>query len=233
MNAVPAVLDRLDSDAWRRRPEGPSSRYLGVLLSLLHELDPDAYRLEIERLRSEPLHALHKLTVQLISKRFGDQIFGKIGGDVPVYISRDVDQPDVVFSRLQRWSKTRDLAISKVTRVDVIVRQDEIDYLGLYSMYYDCIVLTWPNNASSFFDRLLRNIRAEQTFYHEVGHHFHQHSEGGQVQEQEREAENYSWRMYRNAHPILVSVARVIFAPVLWAMRLKKRFAKMRNEVEM
>ena len=54
--AVPHVRAKLDSAAWGERPKGPSHLYLGVLLSLLHELDVSAFRAEIGRLRSVRLH---------------------------------------------------------------------------------------------------------------------------------------------------------------------------------
>jgi len=227
--ATPLVREKLCSDVWRNKPHGPSASYLGVLLALLHELDSEEFKKEIQRLRAEPLHPLHKHTIEMMAKRRGDQIFGKINGQVPVYISREIDQPDLVFSYLQRWSQTRDLAFSKVTRLDIIAFHPEMDYLGRYNFFYDGIVLTWQNEVSSGFASWWRKTRAELTFYHEVGHHYFQHSEGGQVKEQEREADNYQRLMFRNAHPILVTVGRVIFSPILLAMKLSKYLSKERS----
>jgi hypothetical protein len=160
-----------------------------------------------------------------------NQIFGKTNDQIPVYISREIDKPELVFSYLQSWSQTRDLAFSKVTRVDVIAFHPEMDYLGRYSLYYDGIVLTWQNEVSSGFKRWWRKIRTELTFYHEVGHHYFQHSERGQVEEQEQEANNYQRRMFRNAHPILITFGKVIFSPLLIAMKLSKMLSKSRGEM--
>ena len=49
--SVPAVLDKLDSAAWKDRPRGPTGPYLGLLLALLDELDPAAFVAEIDRMR--------------------------------------------------------------------------------------------------------------------------------------------------------------------------------------
>jgi hypothetical protein len=227
--AVPLVVSRLGSKAWRHKPIGPSSKYLGVLLTLLHELDDASFRFEVTRLRSAPLHAYNKHRVNLIAKRYGDHVFGELAGGVPVYISEEVAQPDLVFRYLERWSKTPDLAISTVTRIDVVPLKGEMDYLGKYLLYYDSIVLTWPNNTSSLLGNWWRKFQTELTFYHEVGHHFHQHSEGGQVAEQETEANEYKRLMYRNAHPVFVPVAKVAFAPLFALLKLSRRLSKPHN----
>lgn len=226
--ATPLVREKLCSDVWRDKPLGPSARYLGVLLALLHELNADVFNEEIARLRAEPIHPLHMRTIEMMAKRRGDRVFGNIGDCVPVYISHEISRPDLVFSHLQRWCQTRDLAFSKITRVDVIAHNPEMDYLGKYNFYYDSIILTWQNGVSSGFVSWLRKNRAELTFYHEVGHHYYQHSEGGQVKEQEQEADEYQRLMFRNAHPILFNFAKVMFSPVLVARKLSKHLSKNR-----
>jgi hypothetical protein len=224
--ATPLVREKLCSNAWRDKPIGPSASYLGVLLALLHELSPEEFKKEIQRLRAEPTHPLHSNTIEMMAKRHGDQVFGNIIGQIPVYISREIDKPELIFSYLQRWSQTRDLAFSKITRVDVIALHPEMDYLGRYNFYYDGIILAWQNEVSPGFKHWWRKTRTELTFYHEVGHHYYQHSEGGQVKEQEQEANEYQWRMFRNAHPFLITFGKVIFSPILIAMKLSKRLSK-------
>ncbi|KPA22137.1 hypothetical protein shim_15840 [Shimia sp. SK013] len=230
--AVPLVLAKLDTNVWRHKPVGPSYRYLGVLLTLLHELDVETFWSEVTRLQSARLHALHKHTVNLVSKRYGDRVFGEVAGGVPVYIADDIAQRDLVFSHLQRWSKTPDLAISTVTREDVIALRDEMDYLGRYRLLYDSIVLAWPEAASNPLERWLQILWAELTFYHEVGHHYYQHIEGGQVDAQEREAKNYARVMYWKAHPIFVPLVRFVFSPIILVRKAWRLAAKWRRNSE-
>lgn len=151
---------------------------------------------------------------------------------MPVYISEEVVQPDLVFRYLEHWSNTPDLAISTVTRIDVVALKDEMDYFGKYLLYYDSIVLTWQNETSSFFGNWWRKFQTELTFYHEVGHYFHHHSEGGQVKEQEKEADDNKRLMFRNAHPVFVPVARVVFAPLFWMMKTRNRKIRQRGTSE-
>lgn len=227
--STPLVREKLCSDVWRDKPLGPSASYLGVLLALLHELNADAFNEEITRLRAELIHPLHMRTVELMANRHGDQVFGKIGNGVPVYVSREISQPDLVFSYLQQWVQTRDLAFANITRVDIIARHPEMDYLGKYNFYYDGIILTWQNGVSSIFARWWRKMSVELTFYHEVGHHYYQHSEGGQVEKQEQEADDYQRRMFRNAHPVLITCGKVVFAPIIIAMKLSKLISRNRD----
>ena len=194
-----------------------------MLLALLHELDSNAFKAEIEKLRGEPLHALHRRTVELMAERHGDRMFGRIGDDIPVYISNEIDHPHEVFRYLQRWSRTPGLETLDVTRIDVIAFHPELDYFGRYNIFYDGLVLTWQNEAQPGFARWWRKTKAELTFYHEVGHHHFQHRESGQVEEQEREADEYKRLMFRNAHPILIPVLAVFYFPVLFTSKLLRR----------
>lgn len=175
---------------------------------------------------------MHRHTVDVMSKRKGDRVYGTVSEGVPVYIADDVDQSEMVYRYLQRWSCTPDLAISSGVRIDVIALADDMDYLGRYLLYFDGIVLTWQNGNLYYLRRWWRKFQTELTFYHEVGHHFHQHSEGGQVKEQEKEADDYKRLMFRNAHPVFVPVARVLFAPLFWIMKIRNRLIRMRDATE-
>ena len=63
--AIPLVREKLCSDVWRDKPLGPSASYLGVLLALLHELDSEEFKKEIQRLRAEPIHPRKRPVVPL------------------------------------------------------------------------------------------------------------------------------------------------------------------------
>lgn len=219
--AVPFVCERLRTDVWRDKPVGPSAAYFGVLLALLHELDSATFKEELSRLSRAKLHPLHQRTVDLMGRRLADDVAGMINDRIPVYVAQDVADPDHVFSQLQRWSNTPDLDVSRITRIDVIADKAELEYLGLYRLEYDGIVLTWPQRHPNAFVRWLLRLQGEMVFYHEVGHHSFQHSEGGQVAEQEAEANAYMRKMFRAAHPFLAAFGRVFLRPLI-ALRKKK-----------
>lgn len=210
---VPAVLDKLGTKAWVDKPRGPIGKYLGILLALLDEIDPKVFQQEIARLRSGKLHAFHRRTVEFMSHRCRDRVFAHVDPDIPVYISDEVGEPKQVFNNLARWVQTDGLELSGLTRIDVIAKHSHMDYLGRYNLYFSGIVLTWPNTPKRGLRLWWQRINGEFTFYHEVGHHACGHLEGGQIADQEEEADRYARKMLRRAHPILIGTGRALIFP--------------------
>lgn len=213
-NSVIAVREKLDSTAWQDPPKGPITKYLGVLLSVLYELDAKAFAREITKLQKSSVHPLHKKTVEVLSQQMEEAPATFVCGDVPVFISSELEDHAVIIGNLKRWSKTKGLSLEKVTRIDVIARHSHLDYLGLYNILFSGIVLTWPSDHARGLRLWYRRIDAEFTFYHEVGHHVLGHIEGGQVYEQEQEANNYARIMIRKSRPILINVMRLLLWPL-------------------
>ena len=223
--ALEAILAKLAAPVWDTYPRGPLRKYLGILLALLDEIDPEQFRSEIARLQRGPIHPLHAKTVDLLAARASDQPIGHVGPGIPVYVAGDVREPRLVLSDLERWSGTKGLGLADVTRIDVIARTSGMDYLGRYNLFFSGIILTWPAGRARGLRLLWRRIRAELTFYHEVGHHALGHKEGGQVEEQECEANDYARRMFRRAHPVLIAIGQVFLLPLKLAAKLLARNA--------
>lgn len=212
--ATPAVHAKLRSSAWREASRGPLPRYLGVLLMLLDELDPASFRTEVDRLRNATLHPVHRRTVVLLARRAHDRPVGRVGPNVPVHVARALGDPAPILADLARWARVPGADLKAVTRIDVIADHPQLDYLGLYNLFFSGIVLTWPTEPGRGLLRWARRLRAESTFYHEVGHHALDHREGGQVADQEREADDYARSMIRRAHPVSIRLGRIVFLPM-------------------
>ncbi|MDU8928955.1 hypothetical protein RXV86_16295 [Alisedimentitalea sp. MJ-SS2] len=226
-SAVPLVRHRLQSDVWGSPPKGPVGKYLGVLLAVLHQLDAKVFGVEIERLQCERLHPIHAQTVKIMAGRRNEAPVawvGPITEQVPVYVSKDLDDRRGIAEKIDHWCHTPGLDLRKVTRIDVIDHAPGIDYLGCYDLFFSGIVMVWPGIRAG--PRWLRRLAREHTFYHEVGHHACGHAEFGQVTEQEREADAYAAKMMRVAHPVLIRVGRVIF----WPLRGLARRSRLRRE---
>lgn len=206
--SIRGIQHKLASSAWQNNPPGPLPKYFGILLALLSEVDSDAFRREIARLGNCKLHPVHRRTLDLMTKRLEDTPSAHISETIPVFIADDVAVPRHVIRNLQRWSQTKGLSLENVTRIDVIAARPELDYLGRYNLFFSGIILTWPATAPKGIELWLQNLSGEFTFYHEVGHHFHKHSEGGEVKEQEQEADDYARAMMRNSRPILAGIGR-------------------------
>ncbi|MBT8409692.1 MAG: hypothetical protein KJN93_08715 [Alphaproteobacteria bacterium] len=212
--AVPDVADKLESAVWQEPPRGPSGKYFGILLALLSELDPGAFARLIDRMRRQKLHPLHRKTLDLLAARTGDSPAFEIGEGIAVYIAPDIAEPAIVVGNLRRWERAPGLDLGGVSRIDVIARHAGLDYLGLYSMFFSGIILTWPAEPPRGLRLWAQRLDAEFTFYHEVGHHVSGHIEAGSVAAQEDEADAYARRMFRAAHPVLSAAGRGLLWPL-------------------
>ncbi|WP_368345920.1 hypothetical protein [Pelagovum sp. HNIBRBA483] len=207
------IQEKLNTSAWLDAPRGPASRYFGVLLALLDEVDPAAFEKEVDRLRASRLHPLHRQTLELMAKRIGEVPAMHLAGGIPVFVSSDIADRATLIAGMQRWSQTRGVSLAHITRIDVIGREQGAGYLGKYNRFFSGIVLTWPSGPSRGIRRWWRRLDGEFTFYHEIGHHTAGHIEAGQVDTQEQEADDYARTMMANARPVLTSVVRALIWP--------------------
>ena len=214
-NSVIQIQNKLTSSAWATNPRGPLAKYFGVLLSILDELDASAFEVEVSRLRESNLHPMHIRTLDILSQRIIEKPATHVADGIPVFVASELADRSVVVRNIEGWSKTKGLSLNNVTRIDVIARRPELDYLGRYNLFFSGIILTWPINSASGIKLWWRRLDAEFTFYHEVGHHVSGHIEGGQVAEQEQEADEYARLMMRNSRPAFAFIGRVL----LWPLR--------------
>lgn len=208
--SVRQVQEKLASSAWSENPRGPLPKYFGVLLALLDELDASAFEQEIARLRKSNLHPMHVKTLDFLSRRLLENPVGLINDRIPLFVAPDITDRDLVVKNVKTWCKTKGLALDNVTRINVIARQPSLDYLGKYNLFFSSIVLTWPASTPKGIKLWWCRLNAEFTFYHEVGHHASGHIEGGQVAEQEKEADEYARTMMRSSRPVLTLIGRML-----------------------
>lgn len=212
--SVSQVEGKLASSAWAENPRGPLAKYFGVLLAILEELDSLAFEKEVERLRKSNLHRMHAKTLDILSQRILDDPATYVADKVPVFIASDLADRSVVIKNVEGWSRTKHLSLNNVTRIDVVAHQPGIDYLGKYNLFFSGIILTWPGRPPKGIKLWWYRLDAEFTFYHEVGHHVSGHIEGGQVAEQEKEADEYAQSMMRNSRPVLITIGRMLVWPL-------------------
>lgn len=207
-NSICEVQRKLASSAWSENPPGPLAQYFGVLLAILDELDASAFEKEIERLRNSDLHPMHTKTLDILSRRVLEDPETYVAGKIPVFVASEIDDRSIVVKNIETWSKTKGLSLENVTRIDVISRRSELEYLGLYNLFFSGIVLTWPSGTARGVKLWWLRLEAEFTFYHEVGHHVSGHIESGRVAEQEEEADEYARSMFRSSRPVYTLIGR-------------------------
>ncbi len=214
-SSIETIQCKLKSPAWAEQPRGPIANYFGILLAALDELDKPAFEAAVARLRRSKLHPVHARTLELLAQRLLDEPATYVAEAVPVFIASGLADRDRIVRCIEGWSETEGLALEDVTRIDVIPRDTELNYLGKYSLRYSGIILTWPVGPARGLALWWRHLNAEFTFYHEVGHHVSGHVEGGQVEEQEQEADAFARSMLRRSRPVLMSVARAMLWPLM------------------
>lgn len=217
--SVSQIQEKLASSSWADNPRGPLAKYFGVLLSVLNELDSSAFEREVERLRKTKLHPMHVKTLDIISRRIVDEPATHVIGQIPLFVASDIADRTMVVRNIEAWSKTKGLSLDNVTRIDVIARHPELDYLGKYNLFFSGIILTWPSSTASGVKLWWLRLDAEFTFYHEVGHHVSGHIEGGQVAEQEKEADEYARLMMRNSRPVVTFIGRTLIWPLRFLLK--------------
>lgn len=208
--AKPVILEQLRSPKWAEYHRGPQARFLAVLLSILNEIDSDQCARELRRLRRSKLHSLHRRTVDLLASVVADQPYCFEKRGVQITISTKLKDPEKIANTVSRWLQTPDASdLQKLTSIDVMPFHEDLDYLGYYHTSYSKILVTWPGK-NIWYLSFIYGIRTELTLYHEIGHHACGHLEGGQVKEQEKEANRYAGRMLRRAHPLLAVLGFVV-----------------------
>lgn len=212
-SSISQVQAKLASPAWSENPRGPLAKYFGVLLSILDELDTSAFENEIERLRQCNLHPMHMKTLDVLSQRILDEPATHVANKIPVFVASDIGDRSAAIRNVETWSKTKGLSLDHVTRIDIIRSCPELDYLGLYNLFFSGIILTWPDSTAGGVKLWWQRVDTEFTFYHEVGHHVSGHIEGGLVAEQEREADEYARSMMRNSRPVFTLILRILLRP--------------------
>ena len=212
--SVAIIRDKLNSPTWETAPRGPVSKYFCVLLIALDELDPDAFAREVAALRLRKLNPMHARALRMLSQRVLDKPATRVGDGIPVYVAAEIADREIVVGNIERWSLTKGLSLENVTRIDVIARNPDMDYLGRYNILYSGIILTWPSYTARGIKLWWRRLDAEFTFYHEVGHHACGHLEGGTVVEQEKEADDYARALMRSSRPIFAAVGRIVLWPL-------------------
>lgn len=227
--ASPLVREKLRNPAWEKKSQKRLVDYFTVMLSLLGELDPRACREEIQRLRGGKLNPVYGKVVDALARRLNDRPATHIGPSIPVYVAEDIEERDFVIACLERWSCTPGLELEGVTRISVVAEDPDFDYLGQYCLYLSGILLTWPPKRVGMSRLWWQRFQAELTFYHEVGHHACGHLEGGQVEEQEKEADRYAAKMMLRSRPVFTRVLRAVvntIKPLLRYFRKVKRRLK-------
>lgn len=178
--------------------------YLSGLMRLVHDIDEEeAHKITQQLLQhgcdtiiANRLKSINEFTLNHYHRY-------KIKG-VTIFEEKSIETSYPIRSLLEKWfARVSDDDIREIDRMYVVNRHEQ-DYSGTYMPVYFNIQLVWDGIPFSQFNPLSRTmlIWKETTFYHEIGHHVHNHT-FGQDLDQEREANQYAAKIVAKYHPMV------------------------------
>lgn len=166
------------------------------LLVILHDLDEEISEKFVKNVLSEKCDETTARAFKSIL-RFKKSNFQETAYlDTIILEDKTIDSRHQATAHVLRWLEIippNDL--KGVPRIYLIPYKSHYDFLGNYLPFIGVINIVW-NTDNHPFDpiQLVNRFRKQITLYHEIGHHFHKHTEGGQVPEQEKEADTYAYK---------------------------------------
>jgi hypothetical protein len=191
----------LDAD-WTSVEQPKAVQFFAGYLGLLHDIDERRSRKVMEDILHrgcDPVFRSVLTSIRSFTK--SDYEILDLAG-IPIWIEKKIRDHAIIAPLLKTWLNNVPPAdLRGIDRITVVRRRSTMDYGGLYMPRAATLVLVWDNNAGgvSPLARLFQ-LLLEFTLYHEIGHHYHDHS-FGQDQGQEREADRYATETLKAAHP--------------------------------
>jgi len=180
------------------------------LAIILHDLNEDISREFIANAMALKISPLIKSAFNGILHFRRDNFREVQFNGILILEDKSIDKEYHASSHVLRWLKIIPLKhLEGIPRIYIIKDDTDFDFRGYIETYLSVIVIAWETDwqPKNILQKLSR-FAQKKTLYHEIGHHFHQHTDGGQVPEQEEEA--YARKMIRKAHPRLSKFAKVV-----------------------
>jgi len=204
-----AELKQIDVEKVDRPEVVMMARGLAIIL---HDLNEEISREFIANAMASKISPLIKSAFNGILHFSIDNFKETQFNGIRILEDKSIDKEYRASSHVLRWLTVIPLKhLEGIPRIYIIKDDADYDFRGYIVSDLNVIVIFWetdwqPRNILQKLSRFAQKI----TLYHEIGHHFHQHREGGQVPEQEEEAEAYARKMIRKAHPRLSKFAKVV-----------------------
>lgn len=182
------------------------------LATILHDLNEAASVSFAENALNRPCHPAIAASLRntIRFRRSGYRETQVLG--MTILEEKTIDERYRATAHVSRWLHNipaDDLA--DISRLYIVSEQSHHDFQGTYQPYLAIITLAWstllhPSNPLQWVFR----VNHEATLYHEVGHHREGHTEYGQDPEQEKQADAYASRLFRQVHPVVTKIGRAL-----------------------
>lgn len=182
--------------------------YVSGLMNLIHDIDEDEAKKVSNQLIQNGCSAIVTQRIKSINEFTLNDFFQYEIKNIKIFEHKEIQTHYDIREKLEKWlGNVPDADTKEIDRIYVVPQNDQ-DYAANYTPIFYNIKLVWGgpyprmNPVYRFVLSWMEMSWMEMTLYHEIGHHFHRHS-FGHIVEQEEEADNYSGRIYVSSRPIL------------------------------
>ncbi|MEM7426964.1 MAG: hypothetical protein AAF441_12785 [Pseudomonadota bacterium] len=207
---VPFLLAELDKIDVSNPERGELVPLFMGLMTLLHDLDETVSRPFIDRVLAEGCISGVESGLTILKRHHSSRFRQTTVHGIEIWEQENIPESSRATEYVSRWlSNVPPGDLAGISRLYLVTSQPTFDFAGYYEHYLSLILIVWKAGPQKWSPlNWLERFLHEATLYHEVGHHFHQHAERGQVPEQEEEAVAYSRQIMRQQHPVLWFLVR-------------------------
>ncbi len=182
--------------------------YVSGLMNLIHDIDEDESKKVSNQLIQNGCSSIITQRIKSINEFTLNDFFQYEIKGINIFEHKEIQPHQDIRKNLERWlENVPDDDTKEIDRIYVVPQKDQ-HYAANYTPIFYNIKLVWGgpyprmNPVYRFVLSWMEMTSMEMTLYHEIGHHFHRHS-FGHIVEQEEEADNYSGRIYVSNRPVL------------------------------
>ncbi len=219
--AIPAIQSELNSIDLETAERPEITQLMTGLLTLLQDLDENLAQKYIQNVRQLKLPPVIRNSLNIVERYKSQNYSISEYKDIEIYEERHISEKFNATKNVIKWlSKLPAEDTKGISRIYIIDSKDALDYLGQHLSILSVITLTWETSFSRYHLMYwTTKFIAERIFYHEVGHHALNHTEPGQVPEQEKEADEYAYKFMRKNHPVFHITVKHTIGLALKALR--------------
>ncbi|MEH6631513.1 MAG: hypothetical protein V7776_11820 [Halopseudomonas aestusnigri] len=191
------------------------------LLIIVHDLDEEISEKFVRKALSEKCDETTARAFNSILRFKKSNFLETRVSNTLILEDKTIDNRYQATKHILRWLETIPLNdLEGIPRIYIIPYKSHYDFAGYYLPFLGVINIVWdtndhPYNPMQSINRFLK----QRTLYHEIGHHYHKHIEGGAMPEQEKEADNYAYKKLGKARPKL----KIFFRVLRFLMGRKKK----------
>ena len=218
-SALTPLIEAILPHDWSKIDNKNQMRLLTGVLSLINDINEEACQKTAKTIIEKgSTRAVKQCLNSITAFTLNDYtLYNKYG--INIYILNELNDINVIENKLEKWlSIVPEKDLQEIDRIYVVPYHEDYSYSGTYTPILSYITLVWDTeNNQSFFWKWAESFMVEQTLYHELGHHKHNHT-FGQDNEQEDEADEYAREFMKLNHPFIA-----FFVKLLKLFGIKKR----------